>query len=399
MSFGLLCQTAFGKLAVSNSNHLDVINMSASSTRKFTLGIFIFGVPEFETLFHLLKRLNERGELGLKIILPSSLCRIEPRVPQLLNESQLPYKVLSSKVIKYFYWGCFRGMDAVLGISDPFIDYRRAHKRRNRYLVKLKLPSIYFQHGVIQVGLNRGNTLNWDIKREKTDFYSTKVFLMEYPAHIQQQYFTDSALARIEVSGFIKKPCFSPKPLSSSIDSQLSKYDVRLLICHSLRTSDFTKEEIEHFYSMIEKFAIVNPQIGVIVRPHRGKRRKLYEAHDRKLRKICSNVHFMYHHHGPLKRMSITDALSISDMMISTPSTAILDAVYMGKPVAVCLNYHAIFEGLPQISDARSINKFVIDAIDGQEGSNQLISRYGALDVNIEQTCLNVEKIVTQISA
>ena len=148
--------------------------MSASSTRKLTLGVFIFGVPEFETLFHLLKRLNERGKLDLKIIFPSSLCRIEPRVPQLLNEAQLPYKVLSSKVIKYFYWGCFRGLDAVLGISDPFIDYRRAHKRRNRYLVKLNLPSIYFQHGVVQAGLNRGNTLSRDIQREKTDFLFDK---------------------------------------------------------------------------------------------------------------------------------------------------------------------------------------------------------------------------------
>ena len=375
------------------------MNMSTSSTRKFTLGVFIFGVPEFETLYHLLKRLNERGELGLNIILPSSLCRIEPRVPQLLNKAQLPYKVLPSKVIKYFYWSCFRGLDAVLGISDPFIDYRRAHKRRNRHLVKLKLPSIYFQHGVVQAGLNRGDTLNWGIQREKTDFYSIKAFLMEYPAHVQQQYFTDSALARIEVSGFIKKPCFPPKSLPSSIDSQLSKFDVRLLICHSLRSSDFTKEKIEPFYSMIEKFAIDNPQIGVIVRPHRGKRRKSYEAHDRKLKKKCSNVHFMYHHHGPLKRMSITDALSISDIMISTPSTAILDAVYMGKPVAVCLNYHAIFEGLPQITDARSIKNFVIDARDNQEGSNQLISRYGILDENIEQTCLKVEKIVNNISA
>ncbi len=372
--------------------------MSASSTRKLTLGVFIFGVPEFETLFHLLKRLNERGELDLKLILPSSLCRIEPRVPLLLNEAQLPYKVLPSKVIKYFYWGCFRGLDGVLGISDPFIDYRRAHKRRNRYIVKLNLPSIYFQHGVVQAGLNRGDTLNWGVQREKTDFYSIKAFLMEYPAHTQQQFFTDSALARIEISGFIKKPCFAPKSPPSSVVAQLSKYDVRLLICHSLRSSDFTKKEIEPFYSMIENFAIDNPQIGIIVRPHRGKRRKRYETYDRKLKNKCSNVHFMYHHHGPLKRLSITDALSISDIMISTPSTAILDAVYMGIPVAVCLNYHAIFESLPQITDARSIKNFVIDARDNQEGSNLLISRYGILDENIERTCFKVEKIVNKIS-
>ena len=359
---------------------------------KPTLGAFLFGVPEFESLYHLLKRLNERGEVNLKIILPSSLCRIEPRVPNLLSETRLPFKVVHSKVMKYFYWGCFRDMDVVLGISDPYMKYQRNHRRRNRYLVNQNIPSIYFQHGVIQSGLN------WGFQERQIDFYSKAAFLMESPVHTEQKFFTDTALSRIEISGFIKKPCFPPKPLPTSIAFQLSNYDVRLLICHSLRSNWYGVEKIQPFYSLIENFAIDNPHIGVIVHPHRGKRRKRYETHDRKLKKKCSNVHFMYHHHGPLKRMSITDALSISDLMISTPSTAILDAVYMGKPVAVCLNYHAIFEGLPQITDARSIKKFVIDARAYQEGFNQLISRYGILDENIEQTCLKVEKIVNQVS-
>ena len=370
-------------------------NIATNSTGKPTVGVFLFGVPEFETLYHLLKRLHERGKLNLKIILPSSLCRREPRVLTLLNEAQLPHQVLHSKVIKYFYWGCFRGLNAELGISDPFMDDRHAHKRRNRYLIKINLPTIFFQHGVIQYPLNSGNPLHCSLLPEKIDFYSTAAFLMEYLTQTQQKYYTDSALARIEISGFIKKPCFPPKSLPSSTASQLSKYDTRLLICHSLRSNEFDKEEIQPFYSMLEKFANDNPQIGVIVRPHRGKRRKRYEAHDRKLEKNTSNVYFMYHHHGSLKQMSITDALSITDMMISTPSTAILDAIYMEKPAAVCLNNHTIFDCLPQIVDADSINKFISDSRENQQGADQLVARYGYLDDNIENTCLKVEKIIS----
>ena len=362
------------------------------------LGVFLLGVPEFETLYHLLKHLKERGELELKIILPSSLCRIEPRVPKLLDEAQLPYQILPSKVIKYFYWGCFRGLNAVLGISDPFMDCRPAHKRRNRHLVSLNIPNIYFQHGVIQGDLNCGSPLTWGVPREQIDYYSTVAFLMEFPTLTQQEYFSASALARVEISGFIKKPCFVPKS-PPFVASQLLKYDTKLLICHSLRSSWFDDKDTQSFYSMIEEFASDNPQIGVIVRPHRGKRRKRYEAHERKLEKKCSNVHFMYHHHGPLKRMSITDALSITDMIISTPSTTILDAVYMGRPVAVCLNFHAIFEGIPQITDADSIKRFVNNANYNQDGAKQLIARYGNLDENIERTCKRVEQIVTQNSA
>lgn len=377
------------------------------SARKRTLGALIFGFPTFETLYPLLKRLNERGKLELKVVVSSRLCRIEPRIPKLLSEAQLPYRTLSKTGYKYYYWGCFRDMDALLDISDPapqeplerrLIDPQRPHGRRNRYLVNLNLPVIFFQHGVIQGGLNSSNPLNSGVKSEQTDFYSTSIFLMEYPAKSQQKYFSESALARIEVSGFIKKPCFPTKTLPSSITSKLSKYDVRLLICHSLRSSMFLEEQIRPFYSMIEQFANDNPQIGLIVRPHRGRRKRRYEAYERDLNKKCSNVHFMYLHHGPLKRMSITDALSITDMMISTPSTTILDAVYMEKPTAVCMNNHIIFEGLPQITDATSIKRFVIDAKYNQESAKQLISHYGNIDENIEQTCSKVEKIVTQIS-
>ncbi len=247
-----------------------------SIPKKLTIGVFIYHYPDLETLYHLLKHLNERGVLGLKIILSATFCRKEPRVRQLFDEVQLPYQVLPGKVIKYFYWGCFRGMDAVLGISDPIgNDLPREHKRRHRYLVSLNLPSIYFQHGIVQENVNFfGNPLGWRLQKEKTDFYSTKAFLMEYPASTQWQYFTDSALARIEICGFLKKPCFPPKSIPSSINSQLSKYDVRLLICHSLHGSNFANEDVESFYSIIEKFANVNPQIGVIVRPHRGRRKK-----------------------------------------------------------------------------------------------------------------------------
>jgi len=368
--------------------------------KKRTLGAFLIGIPDFDTLYPLLKRLNERGELELKIILPSSLCRIEPRIPKLLDEAQLPHQILHSKIIKYFCRKCFRDMDAVLGISDPFMIYRRVHKRRLHYLEKLNLQSIYVQHGVIQTDLNCGNPQSWGVPLEKINYYSVAVFLMEFPAQAQQQYFTNSALSRIEVSGFIKKSCYPPISLPSSITSQLSKYDARLLICHSLHSDRFAEKEINAFYSIIEKFSIDNPSIGVIVRPHRGKRRRRYESHDRNLEKKCSNVHFMYHHHGALKRMSITDAISIVDKVISTPSTAILDSVYMGKPTAVCLNYHDIFEVLPQITDANSIERFVYDARDNQEHTNQqLIARYGNIDENIERTCLRVEQIVNQNSA
>lgn len=367
-------------------------NITTNSLDKFTLGAYLSGLPEFETLFPLLKRLNERGELELKIFLSSKLCRIEPRAPKLLNELRMPYRLLNSNRMK------FRELNAVLLISDPYMDNPRSHKKRNRYLVKSKLPSIYFQHGVIQSNVNCDFLSELDFPKKQNDYYATTAFLMEYPSQIHQTYFSKSALASVDISGFIRKPCFTANSVQPRVAQQLSNYDTRILFCHALHTKSFTNEEIQTFHSTIYEFAKDNPRIGVIVRPHRGKRSRRCKPHERKIDRNCKNVHFMYRYYGPLKQMAISDALSISDMMISTPSTAILDAIYMGKPVAVYMNYHEIFANLFQITDAPSIQRFVSDSCNHREGAEKLISRYGNLDENIERTCLKVEQIVNRIS-
>ncbi len=362
-----------------------------NSSNRPTLGVFIFGVPEFETLFHLLNRLNERGALDLKIYMTSSVFRIEPRALQLLKQARLQFRILPSKALKYLYWRHFHGMDAVLMLADPQRDSRAAHRRRNNYMIHLELPTIFMQHGVLQA------EINGCFPDEKIDFYSIAALLMEYPPENLHRHFSAAALARVKVSGFVKKRCFEPNPLSPDISGQLSKYDLRLLICHSLRSTMHGSDQIRPFYSMVEKFADAHPNIGVIVRPHRGKRRKEYESYDRKLAKKCGNVHFMYHHHGPLKRMSITDAIHICDAVISTPSTAILDAIYMGTPTAVCLNFHPIFSELPQITDSDSIERFISNSHHSRASAESLITRYGDCDENIDRTCFEVEKILTQL--
>lgn len=362
-----------------------------NSSNRPTLGVFIFGVPEFETFFHILNRLNERRALDLKIYLTSGVCRIEPRVLQLMKQAHLRFHKLPNKVLKHLYWSHFHGIDAVLTLDDPRRDVRAAHRRRNNHIIQLEIPTIFLQHGVIQ------DEINASFPDDPIDFYSSALFLMEYPPENLHRHFTATALDRVKVSGFVKKRCFEPNPLSHDIARQLDKYDLRLLICHSIRSTLHASEQIPPFYSMVEKFSDAHSNIGVIVRPHRGKRRREYEAYDRKLVNKYENVHFMYHHHGSLKRMSITDAIHICDAVISTPSTALLDAIYMGTPTAVCLNIYPMFSELPQITDAASIKKFLDNAHHDRAGTENLITRFGDCDENIDRTCCEVEKIVTQL--
>ena len=366
-------------------------------SNKLSVGAFLFGLPEYETLFPFLRRLNERGIIEPKVFLPTSLCRTEPRARKLLDDAQMTYRALPSKVMKYFYWGCFRELNAVVSLSDPYLDQQRAHRRRNRYLVNLNLPSIYFQHGVVQPNINRGNPKQWGHTSEQIDYYSTAVFHMVYPEESQQKYFSDVALSRIEATGFIKQPCFTPSPMKSKLADQLSKFDLRLLICHSLHDNSIVSEEqYQPYYTTLKQFAINNPRIGILLRSHRGRLRKGYKNYDQQIVNECSNVFSMYKHHGPFKRMVMTDALSISDMVISTPSTAILDAIYMGKPTAVSFNFHKIFSDLFQITNADSIEQFVRGFGNHQDGAANLIARYGKFENNIEQACEKVEHFVIQ---
>ena len=91
------------------------------------------------------------------------------------------------------------------------------------------------------------------------------------------------------------------------------------------------------------------------------------------------------------------DLLAVTDVLVSTPSTAILDALYMDIPVAVTINDSEIFKSLPQVNDYSSLHQFFSNTNAHQDSYDEFRKRFGNLDDNIEKTCEKIESYVLSL--
>lgn len=348
------------------------------------LGVFVNGIPDFENLYHLLWRLKARGRIDLRVFTTSGLLRLEPRTRALFRGAALDPVIRPNRLMKWPVWyrRVLRDLDMVLTLGDPLNDQSN-HGHRTAHMADIGLPTIYAQHGVIQEDVTYR-------KHDRTiDFHSGLIFLFE-PLGANRTLFAPGVTDRMTVSGFLKKPSLPPKPPQAGFAADIAGYRQRLLFCHSFRWAGrYSGADIDAFYGMIEGFARAHPDVAIIIRAHRGKRRGAYSDYDRKLQAAVGNVYFSYQHSGPMKGMTMTDVLALSDVVVSTPSTALLDALYAGQPAGVYLNDSEKFAGLPQVSDAAGLA--ALSAGGMTDGMRDLLRRFGDVDANIERTCDQIE--------
>ena len=91
------------------------------------------------------------------------------------------------------------------------------------------------------------------------------------------------------------------------------------------------------------------------------------------------------------------DLLAVTDVLVSTPSTAILDAFYMDIPVAVTINDSEVFQSLPQVNDINSLHQFFSNTNAHQNSYDEIRRRFGNVDDNIEKTCEKIESHVLSL--
>lgn len=355
-------------------------------TARPKIGVFLNGIPDFENLYHLLRRLRARDRVDLRIFATNALMRIEPRTRAMFAQAQLSPLIRPNRLMKWKPWyrRALADLDVVLSLGDPLTDTSN-QGQRTAFMAEIDMPTIYLQHGVIQ------GDVTFRMNERAVDFHSDLIFVFE-PPHEAGPIFAPGVTDRMVISGFFKKPSLlPPKPPAPAFAQELARYRQRLLFCHSFRwTGRYSEADINAFYEMIETFARTHPDVAVIIRAHRGKRRSAYADHDARLQAAVGNVYISYQHSGPMKGMMMSDAVALCDVVVSTASTALLDALYEGRPTGVYLNDSEKFADLPQVTDAESLAALANDGFSG--GMQQIISRYGDVDANIERICDEVEE-------
>lgn len=347
------------------------------------LGAFLNGLPDVENLFPILAELQARGRIDLQLFVTTGLWRREPRVRKLLRQSGIPVLLRPNRLLKarFYYSRLLKRVNRMLVIGDPKID-TSVFGPRSRYYIEAGLESIWLQHGVIQ------NLVAFSPDDTATDFHSDPIFYWEDPSNHTAR-LAPGVRERIRVSGFTKRPVFPFKPPSASFAKTLAGYRKRVLICHTFRGGAYDSDQITQTYDMIRAYCQANPDVAVIVRPHRGKVRANYNKEDRKLGRDCPNVFFSLQHRGALRGMNMLDVLQLVDCMISTASTAILDSLFQGKPAALIASDWPQLNTLPDITDADSLAAFVEGGM--TEPMRQLASHYGSFERNLTFVCNEIE--------
>lgn len=343
---------------------------------------FFNGLPEYEALFTIARRLLERGKVEPVCISPSEVLRREPRLKPMIAASGLTVTVRPSRWIKLFPKRWLRRGDAAITMVDPTMD-NSPTRPRSLAMLELDLPTIFVQHGVMQGKLNLAN--------DRRDIHYESRLLLTFEDLIIPEILSEETRRKVRKVGFIKPLLFPPRPPQGA----LPDHDRAILFCHSFRWAGrYGEEDVARFYDLVARFARAHPRDLVIIRSHRGKSRALYKAHDKALSEL-PNVVFSHAYKGPLRGMSITDVLGLSDMCVSTASTAVLDSVYMGKPTAIYENDQPVFRNLPNIVDRDSLDAFVADPQAADIAGVQ--AHYGDVARNIETACDAIEEMMTAL--
>jgi len=356
--------------------------------KKPQLLTYLNGMPDIESMYPVLARLHARGKINVRAFVYSKQLRKETRLSEAFQSYGFIPELGSKLSIKFFFQKAMREADAVLSISDPLWD-SPSRKRRANYLFKLNKPCIFLQHGAYQLGVN-GRLTDGDM-----NYYSKKLLFWE-PLAENRDLFADGVTDRTEIVGFTKQNILPMRKWSAEVEAWKAKYPRRLLVCQSFRWGHgrFTKDSIKQLYDLIEDIIARDPDIGIVIRSHRGKTRKNHKYHDNRLEKKYPNILFSRYYSGLLAKATIHDALDLCHAMISPTSTTVLDCAYSGKPAAVFDEGLKFFPDLPQINDAQDVESFLkqIDEPGPEQGA--LIKRFGQFDENLDRASAAIEDLL-----
>jgi len=344
---------------------------------------FFNGLPEYEALFAIARRLLERGKVEPVCLSPSEALRREPRLKPMIAASGLGVTARPSRWIKLFPKRWLRKGDAAITMVDPTMD-NSPTRPRSLAMLDLGMPTIFVQHGVMQGKLN--------LASDPRDIHYASRLLLTFEDLIIPEILSEETRRKVRKVGFIKPLLFSPRPPMGA----LPDHDRAILFCHSFRWAGrYGEEDVARFYDLVDRFARNRPDALIIIRSHRGKSRALYKAHDRALSEL-PNVVFSHAYKGPLRGMSMTDVLGLVDMCVSTASTAVLDSVYMGKPTAIYENDQPVFSELPNIDGLESLEAF----FDAPEAADiaAVHAHYGDVGESIERACTAIEKAMQNMT-
>ena len=351
---------------------------------------FIAHAPHFESCLPILAAVHNRGNVEVVPIVNKRFKKTEKNLLTSFENIGLKPNFKSRLYIELLSFIAMRDADAILTYGDP-LALSNTIRPRDRYLVSSGIPSIFIQHGLFQYGVN------YDADFIQKNWYATRILWWEEYEPIKAPFITAEVANRIRKVGFIKKNFQNPHTFSPSLMDFIHSFNRRLLICTTFdHENRFNKENLIKTYNMFEQFCIKNPDVLLLLRPHRGKHKSRSKEFDEALNNKYKNVILMDRYSGEFSYCNIHDCLAISDMMIAHAGSAALDGVYSNLPTAVLFNDYESLNGLPEISSLKNLTQFCETAGSYDVLNNETRKIFGELNENIDRAAAYIEEIMLQ---
>ena len=223
---------------------------------------------EFQTFHGILERLKQRGHLNLRTFAYSRFLRQQPHCKEFFHHADLQPTVKLKRIFEWFPKRWLKNIDALLVIQDPLRDSK--NPRRCRYITENNFTTIHLGHSVIPDYHIQRRILN---ESELLEFHSSLIFEYEKLPEDRLIYSAET-LVKMQRSGIIKR--FHVTPEASKYADMLAAFQKTILFTHEFRTSGrFLSTQMPEYFQMVKTFASENPNIALIMRPHRGRAKKV----------------------------------------------------------------------------------------------------------------------------
>lgn len=350
------------------------------------------GRPCIESVAPLLARIQERGILDLGVFIPAGKFPPENEILQQLATAGVNNAPVSRLRSKIFFHGDLKSADAVITINDPALD--RSSRRFRSYSIKRSgKPVIFLQHGAYQTGVNAPLPSG---PAAPIDFHADLLLLWQCAAP-EAAILSESTRSRVKKCGFVKKrflPLMKPEP---EVQAWTRRYAHRVLLCQSLRWRGDRYEETaaKDWYDMLDAFLARNRDIGVLLRPHRGKAHRIHRSFDAALMARYDNLLISQENEGPLRGASIHDCVSLCQSVVCPESTVVLDALYMDRNVMIWDRQKLIFVDLPRVESIDDIAAFARDPTRASPACEEVRACYGDVEHNLDLASRHIEALMT----
>lgn len=350
------------------------------------------GLPTIEAVAPLLARIQARGVIEVRIFLPAGKFPSESAVAQELDSLGLTYVAVSRVRSKLLFQKDLSSGQAVLVTEDPALD-RSSRRLRSQMVRKSGKPVIFLQHGAFQCGVNAPVQSSAEAPLN----YHSDLLLLWHCAAPEAAILSTESLRRAQVCGFIKKQFLPSIDLNPALQDWTTRHAHRVLLCQSFRWRGgrYDQKAIDDWYEMLDAFLAQHRDIGVLLRPHRGKAHRRHRSLDAALMARHQNLLVSRDQEGPLRGASIHDCLALCQSVVCPESTVVLDALYMERHVMIWDTQKLIFAELPRVKNINDIAPFARDPATVKLACDTVRARYGEINGNLNCAAHNIESLIT----